>query len=437
MSIDALHSYSFLALNDDGFGVRLGCLINAITLADIFDANAKMIWRFKSSNRYHDILPIDQTFSRDFIDKYLLAPDSFNYAVKPLLHDFLNDLRANKIENGSIYRATLKIDGLIGRLIKNKDIGLEEQDISRIQSKAFDKIEFNDDLETAKEHARSLDLPSNVSGLHMRGGDVLHGSWRMTGFYINKTFELPTVVNLLQEKLNNPVIIFSNDNEACEYIKKRCSNLLFANDLKPRDYTSLQSAIFDITLMSRCKQIYAGHSGFSISAMYAGMSQIISFKNIYADDERTRLIFDYLSLDENLLDMPAHLLRHCCLVALTYSISSSSEVNCLDFEEELQLCKLGQLCDDTATFHFFEMITFVKHGMIAKSAELFDAVVRNSKSKRLLFQFIDFNTRNKSIANFFSAAGYLELLQEIRCDTTENDVLTEILALSNKALQNR
>ena len=273
----------FIANRADGLGERLRTLLNSMVLAKKTDGHFIFSWPTSfSANEFHSIDKPENIFSHDFIESYLVDREMLNRCELKSLED-IQDIKEDL--QGDYRKIGVTLDQkFLKNQINDKNIHIER--IGLEYRLAFERIDFNKIVTKAINLARSVKLRNNVLGIHLRTGDIVYGKYRYMDRYHNKVVPFYTVETIVTRYLNMgyEIVLFSQDNEACKYFKNKYGVLL-SSDLIPEDYNDVQRAIFDIVLMSRCKEIVGGSSGFSIVASWIGGSRILNYKNLLSEAE--------------------------------------------------------------------------------------------------------------------------------------------------------
>ncbi len=282
----------FIANRGDGLGERLRALINSMVLSEQFDGHFIFSWPLSFSNSgFHAIDKPENVFSCDFIESHLVTRDMLNSCE-------IKDLRDTKdftaLNNGSYKKIGINLDQTsLKSQIKDKSLQLKN--LSSEYKLAFEKINFNEGVTEAINLARSVQLKDKVLGVHLRTGDIVHGQYRYLDRYYSKVvpFYVLDVLIMHYSELGYSIVLFSQDNGACQYFKDKYGVLL-SNDLVTEEYDDIQRAIFDMVLMSRCNEIVGGSSGFAILASWIGNSKILKYTELLSKEEIKSAFMDSL-----------------------------------------------------------------------------------------------------------------------------------------------
>lgn len=276
----------FCSKRSDGLGERLRALLNAFALSKRFNAKFLFNWPERlSNNKYHSISRVDDIFSRDFIEKYHVDISGLRHSKEI---DGLSD--STDIESGLFNCNQSLSSGVISCLYT--DYSDYRMDVKA----AFSEISFSDKVNETIKLAEGVDLMDGCSAVHLRGGDLVSGSFRQNICYVGKTIPYYIVSRYVREKSDSGFIIFDQD-ALLHRILHGGEMVKFSDYFKLPGFDKLQNAFFDIVLMSRCRKIYSGHSGFAILAGMIGGSGNSSFN--YSKEKILKIAYE-LSEDHTL-----------------------------------------------------------------------------------------------------------------------------------------
>lgn len=359
----------FCSKRSDGLGGRLRALVNAIALAEKFDARFSFAWpleiHVKDENdlKFHAIDSADAFFGKAFLENHFRDKPRTNSADEVLLNNTsMSDIQ-NLISEGRVKRAHLTFMNLY-----NSVDGSREQ-ISRADiRKAFSRIVFSDTLEAARQAANSIPIPPNAVAVHMRAGDIVYGKYRIYENFTKKAVPITVIRELIRryKQKGATVLIFGEDQGACRFLEETEGVLLSSTLSSDLGYTKSQLAIFDITLMSRCSEIISGTSAFSIIAAMASEAEMKIPSGILTKREIAQLMeaSDFGELDHPLLSG--------CQIAFAYWYTIIVAENVLTHEQKLNYISLAIQADPQNFLLRVTRVCFlIEQGEIAKAeAEL-------------------------------------------------------------------
>jgi hypothetical protein len=282
-----LKNKTFLAKRTDGFGARIRAMVNAIALSEYFKVDFRFNYMKREGNnaKFHSVASIDSIFSNEFISKYHIDTNELSKStiVEPKNFDMkiIND--ENKFYNID-HINTLGEAPILNRVLTEMNY-----------KEFFSKIEFTEKLEDAKNNAYNIDLNKPTIAIHLRAGDIVYGNFRYMPNYVKFVIPYTMVFGLIEryKKENYNIIIFGQDNELCNYLVGKYG-IQYADSLVPKEFNNEQRSLFDIVLMSRCKKIIAGNSGFSLLSSYIGGIEIIDPNSIYSTTDICNISLTHL-----------------------------------------------------------------------------------------------------------------------------------------------
>lgn len=252
----------------DGMGARLRALINAITLANICDADFTFSWFSnlaivdKKDAKYHAIGEAADIFDKDFLKNH----------CRNLGQEVLKKGYTRKIRSLEDIETAIKEDvEQISVDFMNVYAALSDarERIPKQEFKAaFDRIGFSEPVTEAIQIANSIDVPENAVALHMRAGDLVYGQYRI---YENFTIKVVPVTAILEivrhyQASGRSVYVFGEDLDACEFVASTEGAKSVPSISQEYNFNKYQQALFEIVFMSRFSEIFGGSSAFSMMA---------------------------------------------------------------------------------------------------------------------------------------------------------------------------
>ena len=275
-------SAKFLAARTDGFGARLRAVVNAISLAKVLDEDFLIYWPAKNGV-FHGVPSAEATFSPLFVARYCLDPKT---VTTSFLKSRYLPFRECKNKESLLKASHIQVENYLS---KNRYFDqypyLSEIVDANVFSAAFASIAFNQYLEAARSLALSIPFNAPVAAVHLRASDVIYSRLQHINLFQDKVVPYPlaqAVANQLKSQ-GKIVILFGEDEPLCRYLAQQCDCLL-ASDLASKDFDRNQLAFFDIVLMSRAKEIYAGTSNFSQLAAVVGGGTVIEPTDILSTE---------------------------------------------------------------------------------------------------------------------------------------------------------
>ena len=262
----------FIANRTDGFGERLRAVLNAMVAAEVCGGEMGLDWPQLAEEffSFNDVLPITQTFEKGFLKRRHVSTKD----IKALASiTTAND----RLRGGGAAAVPHYIDAVVmdQRPIERQLGGLEGIDIAARYKAAFEAIEFAPPLARARSLAMELDLGGEFIALHLRAGDIVYGKFRAIGGFTGKAIAYPVIAKLIQmhKKAGKAVLLFGQDKPMCRHLADTYGAHLGADFAQEYRLDKYQSALFEICLMSRCREIYSGGSGFATLASWIGAAK--------------------------------------------------------------------------------------------------------------------------------------------------------------------
>lgn len=262
---------TFVALRTDGLGERLRAMLSAMVLAEATGGRFLFNWRARAEKNmeFHAILPPQEMFSPDFLEAYHCSDLDESTLIS--FNEFVQGVNDGVSASGEKVRVDQ--DGLMLGLPKCL---LTDEPSSRVKG-AFWKVGFSENLEYARRLAQSVPLGSEPTALHLRAGDITYGNHRFSGRFNSKICPFPLAVRVIEDCRGRGVrpIIFGQDLQLHDWLKETYDVIDPRDILAGENLSETQIALFELTLMSRCRHIFAGRSGFAIlPALIAGVEPI-------------------------------------------------------------------------------------------------------------------------------------------------------------------
>jgi hypothetical protein len=280
------------ATRDDGLGGRLLAMANAKSLADTLGYRFGFTWNGEAirDNKFHIVDVVEKIFSADFIEKHWLGE-------KIKTSDF------GVLERTAFTRSSLDAPARQGNLrgwICNdfrileafRDEGAEP--IRR--SETLRGFGFSGIVKQALETAARRPFPTPMAALHLRSGDIVHGNYRASLDFGDKVIP-STLARAIVSELSSmglTTLLIGQDRATLDYLKSETGALL-ADDFGAGEFRDQTlKAFFEMGLMARCRQIYAGSSVFATIASVLGDVACIKTKTLFSKARAAEIILDEL-----------------------------------------------------------------------------------------------------------------------------------------------
>lgn len=282
-----------VAAREDGLGERMNALLNGMFLAEKLGFDFAYQWKVSGTwegagveGSHHAVVHEKDLFSSDFISKYSLKEfDKRGFVEVGGEHLTREQLMAKTGTPG--FRGWLA-----PRLDLNDLLSEEMRPDANINLRmTFRKIGFGSGISHAIRAAEEIALPANCVALHLRSGDIFYGRYRKFVYYTYKGITLPIAKAMIQAVQENRecVLLFGQDKETLNYLKNQVGAVLLKDLVAPVFESPAEQAIFEMVLMSRCKYIIAGSSGFAKQASWIGGIEIKHPKDFFDHREQTRI----------------------------------------------------------------------------------------------------------------------------------------------------
>lgn len=277
-----------IADRDDGLCMRILAMITAQALAEREAAEFGFVWppdRTPEVDR-HTTSDAEAVFSRKFLDRHMIAASEVDPAVTPRLGDIASvrdDL------NTARKSGTLLLDAP-GAAILGKD-RLRDRGI-------FDRFGWADTIKVAMDAANRLEIPKGSVALHIRGGDILHGSNSNTGAYAHKSisvFEIEALIDRLSED-GKQIWMVGQEPDFIDCMVARYPRVRSLSTLSQGlGFDDFQMVLFDVMALSRMAKIYGGNSAVARLAERIGTARWVNtIEQTFAVDA-TRFLGDPLA----------------------------------------------------------------------------------------------------------------------------------------------
>ncbi|MDR0579280.1 MAG: discoidin domain-containing protein [Campylobacteraceae bacterium] len=282
------HQLTFIAMRSDGFGERLKAILNAMVLSENFDGRFLFHWFGMSDNKHHAIVEVDEIFSENFINKFHIDRTKLNKMKLIDLMDIAKSSTWIVSEYIKEHDAIIVQQNISAQLLKDARVDI---DFANRYKEVFNEIELSESLEYVKTYANSIQLREHPVAIHLRAGDIIYGIHRIMGDYTRKVVSFSIAEKLIRDLLQQGYspVLFGQDEKLLEYFKDKFGVMLSC-ELSNQSFSITQQAFFDIVLMSRCEQIFAGTSGFATVASWIGGCQLIDPFRKFTKEESLEII---------------------------------------------------------------------------------------------------------------------------------------------------
>jgi hypothetical protein len=283
----------FVAMRTDGFGARLVAIVNAMFLASETGGRFGFTWNHDrvTNNAFHPIDGAATVFDRRFLDDHHLG-ESFDLTGFAQLGDVpfsLSDLKRRPDVKG----------WNCDNLEIAKQMVVEDAVKLHGTAAAFRGIRFAEPLREAIRMAEAAALPGRVAAIHLRSGDIVHGPFRRQPQYTDKAIPsalAKPMIHQLQAR-GTGVILVGEHRDTLHYLKAETGCRLADEFEGPPPGESTPRLLFEMVLMSRCAEIYAGESMFAWMASTIGSAPLRSPEELLGEAGLFRALL--AELEEN------------------------------------------------------------------------------------------------------------------------------------------
>jgi len=291
----------FAATRTDGLGGRLLAMVNARSLADRMGGRFGFTWNGQSVEHmeFHAVERVDKVFSADFVEKHWLGEE-------------IDVTRFNSLD-GAFSRYSLEAEarrpGLLGwtcnefGILRSLRQGwlkarLPANKPARWRYQAFASLGFAPAVKAAIAAAEERRFSQPMAALHLRSGDIVYGSYRSRLEFGEKVIPATLargIVSKLAAK-GLATLLIGQDRAMLAYLKSE-TGALVAEDFGAGAFTDeMLKAFFEMALMARCRQIYAGSSAFATIASAIGGAPVLRSKALFNQGRTADLILEELRI---------------------------------------------------------------------------------------------------------------------------------------------
>lgn len=382
-----IKNYTIIANRQDGLGMRLLAILNAIALSDALKCNFRFTWDVRlEKDQFHAISPAEKIFSEDFIK------DSF-YSKRLRALPHVHNMYSTD-DNGKWFECGQTIHGSF----------LEKNNIFLDYRKAFEKIVFSEHVQEAISAAKDVYIDDSTVAIQMRAGDLIYGQYKYHTTFYSKVILYPialeAIVGLLND--NKKIIIFGQDDslisEIVEFFgyKNICSSKSL---VEKYDFDNEQVAFFDMFLMSRCKHTYAKNSGFALISSKIAERPL----EVLSVNQKNEKEIIYKNID--LIEVSKEQYSYAIMGAIYHTDLYDHN----DSKETLDLVKKGLLRDgDNLGLHFYVLIFNLIYSSEETAFDCLKQVLLSHKERFISFlktTNVSSNKSNYTQNNYFKIIG--------------------------------
>jgi len=285
------------ATRTDGLGGRLLAMANAKSLADALGCRFGFTWNGKAvqDKTFHIVDVVEKIFSAEFIEKHWLG-------------EKIDASRFGVLEKTAFTRHSLETAARQGKL---EGWICDEFDILKsfradaahlpARSEALRGFGFSSNVTDAIGAAGRARFPGPMAVLHLRSGDIVHGHYRkrlvFSGKVIPSTLAKAVVSELSARGLKT--LLIGQHRTTLEYLKSQTGAFLTddfgADEFEDRTLRDF----FEMALMARCREIYAGSSIFATVASEMGGVPCLNSGALFSKAQAAEIVLEELSRHED------------------------------------------------------------------------------------------------------------------------------------------
>lgn len=271
----------------DGLGERLKAITNGFALSKLLSAEFRFFWKPKKGEdaSFHAIDNVHNIFSNDFISAHHIDEEEASWLGKNCAYKN----KIDEIENDSIIKVEQTFDF---SSIENFDYG-----------SYFYKIKFSERICAAIKAAEEFSSFRSFNAIHIRGGDIVYGKYRLFERFQRKAMPLPLALELAKrfKEDGKEAVIFAQDESSKNAFYDKSVSII-DNKHYQSNWGSAEIAFFEIMLMSKAEFIISGSSGFSDFAARISGKKVSSYLDFLTKKECSESIKETLSKEKAKID---------------------------------------------------------------------------------------------------------------------------------------
>lgn len=329
----------FVSIRHDGLGTRLQCLHGAVLLARHFDTEFEFAWPLSphlDNSPHHAFEAAENIFSAKFIE---------NHQRNGWSHFFNAGLPKSDLRNKDYWGHTAQkvhVDRIRSGLpIQKPCLIVAFQDLEELlephfepeeYTAAFHAIEFSERVNLALEAADKVSLPRQSTAVHLRTGDVVHGSIRGNDRFTKLAFAFPLACTAAQheKEAGNEIVVFGQDPTAIAEMCERTGGQSAEDLLQKYDFDDIQRWFFETRLMSRCTKIIAGHSAFARFAARIGAKRVTDGHSLFDGPTALQIVTAFTEACTDVDDIQMGFANWSVISCYFHSLSLQQRLACTE-----------------------------------------------------------------------------------------------------------
>lgn len=255
--------------------MRLLALLQARRVASAIGADYGFLWPetdFPEQDK-HNVGDPALIFSAPYLDRHLVPAAKVQSCVPILAH------------------AKTPLDELVaeargpGILLVERPLPVALPNEADLPSNAdlFDAIDWTEPVRQAMAAARELPIDPASAAIHIRGGDILHGTCSNSGTYAHKAvsvFEIEALAGRLAKE-GRPVWLIGQEPDLIAHVVATNSAARSLDQTRQAlGLSDVAAVFFDVIAMSRMAEVYSGRSGVAHLACQLGDARYVDTKGL-------------------------------------------------------------------------------------------------------------------------------------------------------------
>lgn len=269
---------------EDGLAQRLKAVVSGLYLRDLLDTDLRLCWPASAYDEtFHAIVPQGLFFNSEFNNAFGATDDEVR-PYRRLIN--VSQLTPTAIgeRNGEGSFEGVWCNGQLPPAMRPKS----PDALARI----YWNLPLAPDYKRVLDAARELDIGPDATGLHIRGGDILYGPYRFQDRFQSKVLPVSIARHVARDLKKRGVtpLVFAQDQEVIQRLRKDGYSLIVADVAKRYDFTPAQLALFEMSVLMRCKSVISGNSGFAEIAEFVSGAKLVNYTDMLSGVEVAEII---------------------------------------------------------------------------------------------------------------------------------------------------
>jgi tetratricopeptide (TPR) repeat protein len=285
-----------VATRTDGLGGRLLAMANAKALADRLGYRFGFTWNSRkiTDQESHTVDLVQNIFCAEFIDRHWLgekvrAADFDLVGHAPFTSSDLDGIARQGRRRGWICNEFNALD-----FFRDDGAGPPRR------SEALRAFGYAPAVRRALDAAGTCRLPGPMAALHLRSGDIVHGTARRRLVFADKVIP-STLAKAIVSELSSKgltTLLVGQDRAVLDYLQAE-TGALRTDDFGAGDFEDeALSAFFEMALMARCQEIHAGKSIYAVVASVMGDVPCVGPGAVFGNQRAANFVLEELRANE-------------------------------------------------------------------------------------------------------------------------------------------